>query len=305
MRKSLLVLFCVILGMNPKAQELLDTVFANTVFWQISKQGSPNRFYLFGTAHPIFREDIHIADTVLSLIRKAPFIYFENVPGPDDEAIARMTSLMKKPNLKHVLGVVGYNKLLGLLKEMNRSLLDDSLLNQRVPQYINSQLILHEFGDLITTVDEVLIDYSLKEGKTIIGLDNPETRIKLANFLSVDQQSINLYRLVDDFKKSISDFIVYTKAMAARYNKGEIGYLFTRSNYIRVNDQQFGSYVSRKIGMEELLDKRNLQWVRIIAEAGDTDGAFFAFGAAHLPGRNGILTLLKQKGFIVAPVFFK
>ncbi|OED50179.1 polysaccharide biosynthesis protein GumN [Rhodobacteraceae bacterium (ex Bugula neritina AB1)] len=45
-----------------------------------------------------------------------------------------------------------------------------------------------------------------------------------------------------------------------------------------------------------LLDQRNIRWMKVIGGASQ-DRFVVAVGAAHLPGRNGLLNLLKAKGF--------
>ena len=50
---------------------------------------------------------------------------------------------------------------------------------------------------------------------------------------------------------------------------------------------------------EELLDKRNVKWIPVIEKAATERSTFFAFGAGHLGGANGVLNLLRQKGYNV------
>ena len=50
---------------------------------------------------------------------------------------------------------------------------------------------------------------------------------------------------------------------------------------------------------EEMLDKRNSSWIPIIEKAARTKPTFFAFGAGHLGGPNGVINLLRQRGYTV------
>lgn len=53
---------------------------------------------------------------------------------------------------------------------------------------------------------------------------------------------------------------------------------------------------------EELLDKRNHNWIPKMEELMKTKSCFFAVGAGHLGGPNGVIELLRQKGYEVTPV---
>jgi len=53
---------------------------------------------------------------------------------------------------------------------------------------------------------------------------------------------------------------------------------------------------------EELLEKRNTNWIPLIEKAAQSKATFFAFGAGHLAGDKGVITLLRQKGYTVKAV---
>ncbi len=55
---------------------------------------------------------------------------------------------------------------------------------------------------------------------------------------------------------------------------------------------------------EELLDKRNKNWIPQINDKSKFKALFIAVGAAHLGGENGILSLLKLNGYTVEPIFY-
>jgi uncharacterized protein YbaP (TraB family) len=54
---------------------------------------------------------------------------------------------------------------------------------------------------------------------------------------------------------------------------------------------------------KRLLDDRNKRMVERMLPRFDDGGAFIAIGAAHLPGENGVLALLEQRGYGVTRVY--
>lgn len=54
---------------------------------------------------------------------------------------------------------------------------------------------------------------------------------------------------------------------------------------------------------EDFIDARNAKWIPVIeATSAVHDSVFVAFGTAHLPGRNGVLSLLAQNGWVLERV---
>ncbi len=53
---------------------------------------------------------------------------------------------------------------------------------------------------------------------------------------------------------------------------------------------------------EALMASRNRDWIPVLQEAASGGPVFAAFGALHLPGREGVLALLEAEGFIIEPL---
>jgi uncharacterized protein YbaP (TraB family) len=60
-------------------------------------------------------------------------------------------------------------------------------------------------------------------------------------------------------------------------------------------------------GMEQfkdlLLYRRNKRWIAPMIEWMRKEPTFFAVGAGHLPGEKGVISLLRQAGFTVVPLY--
>ena len=54
--------------------------------------------------------------------------------------------------------------------------------------------------------------------------------------------------------------------------------------------------------MEDLLDNRNKAWIEKMPSIMKETPTLFVVGAGHLPGTNGVLKLLKEKGYTVEPM---
>ena len=63
-------------------------------------------------------------------------------------------------------------------------------------------------------------------------------------------------------------------------------------------DKRFTSEKTKK----QILDDRNLNWIKQIPELIKLNSIFIAVGAGHLGGEYGIINLLRKEGYTVKPV---
>ncbi len=277
-----------------------DTSFAKTIFWSISGNGLNDTSYILGTAHPIFKEDIRFADTVLHALAKAQSVYFENIPSTNADSEARVNHIMDKPRLKSLLGEICYDSVIVFLKKFADTILYDPMFLYFTPQYLHNRLISDAFGGNITAIDSYLLAIAIGNEQPVYALDKPGIEKMIYDASPLNMQATSLYYILQNFKRALQNFYSSTKEFANWYNKGDIASIYLKANYIRLNIGS-GLYTIRP-PIEFLLDDRNKAWVPEIEEACKSKKCFFAFGAAHLAGRQGVLALLMRKGYSIIPI---
>ena len=115
---------------------------------------------------------------------------------------------------------------------------------------------------------------------------------------TVDQQLQMLSVLVSnkDILKSLSKFNenkAFTQKFVQTYNSEN---LLVLNSMMRDKDQMSEEQAY------QLLDKRNIDWLTKMPNLMKEKSTFFAVGAGHLAGENGVLTLLKNKGYKITPI---
>jgi uncharacterized protein YbaP (TraB family) len=68
--------------------------------------------------------------------------------------------------------------------------------------------------------------------------------------------------------------------------------------YELVNDPKFMDEKSKPV----MLDNRNSNWLKDMPAMMKNESVFFAVGAAHLPGKKGVIQLLQKAGYTVQPI---
>ncbi len=136
-------------------------------------------------------------------------------------------------------------------------------------------------------LDRVLADKAQKSGKTIRGLETPEFQIGLLNQLSPAEQESMLRQTVAELDQLDTN----VEQIVQSWNSGNAAAL---EELLLTGMKQYpGLY-------EKVVLDRNRRWVEDLAkmlEQGNT--TLVVVGAAHLVGRNGLIDLLKQRGYTV------
>jgi len=89
-----------------------------------------------------------------------------------------------------------------------------------------------------------------------------------------------------------TSFLNKQNEMTQAYFQNDLNTLFE----VLIKNQQLKRYT------DLLIYDRNRDWVAPIEENIKEQPAFIAVGAGHLPAENGLIELLKQKGYNLEPV---
>lgn len=139
--------------------------------------------------------------------------------------------------------------------------------------------------DLIPgSIDEELLKKAIQAKLTLGGLETFEEQAEIMSSLKdkhLEKQIISILKKPKDHSRSLSKMFRW-------FLKGKTNKLYKYAHH----NMQGNSNI--------LIDKRNkLMTFRILDIIRTQDKNFFSFGAGHLKGPNGIITILKKNGMIV------
>ena len=116
------------------------------------------------------------------------------------------------------------------------------------------------------------------------GLETIDEQLNVFNEIAYPTQISLLMQQLNELETSLGDF----QDMEAAYNKQDLDALCEISN-----DEMM------KMLHDELLVQRNLNWIPKMMALMKKKSVFFAVGAAHLCGEDGLIELLTKKGYRV------
>lgn len=254
----------------------------NSLLWEITGNGLEKPSYLFGTVHMICENDYILKEKVTTAFNKSEELALE-LDFDDPKELQNMQKLaVSSVPLSQALSKEEYVKLESLLK--NNYALD-------IKQFENFNLI----GIMSTIMFKQLncppkmyeIEFlkMAKGKKTVIhGLETVEDQIKTFSGSFTNEEFINQFSEYDSS---------YFEQLYGFYKNEELSNILEMTTNDKFMDAE---------AQNLMLDSRNKNWIKKMPEMMQQHSVFFAVGAAHLPGNNGVINLLKQAGYTVKPI---
>lgn len=261
------------------------------LLWRlVSPQGETS--HLFGTMHSSDPRITRLAAPVRGAFERARRVVLELDLSPD--TLLRSAALLMYPDQRRLSDDVPPALLSEIRHLGGQRNLPFMVLDQMKPWAVAMTLAAPrekqgQFLDLKLAAD------ARRDGKAIIGLETPDEQLRTFNDLNVPQQLLLLRDVVEEFD-----------ALPAFYRHLEQAYLdrdLTAILALSQQDLEKGDDGLAQQLLVGLIDGRNLRMVERMQQPLREGGSFIAVGALHLPGPNGLLQLLKERGYHVYRVY--
>lgn len=289
------VLFCT---QSIKAQDQ-----KSSLLWEITREGVQDTSYLFGTIHLIPKKHFFVPYGLKEAFEKSSVVYFEIDMADMSDMGAQMALLPK-------------------MMMQNDTTLKDLYTQEEMVEVSTAfeakGLPFFFFQKFKPMFIQMLFQVDISE------LSNPEGKMESYEFwlmqMAEEQDKPTAGVETLDFQVSIFDSIPYTvqakmlletirTGVDLKDEESEMDALYKLYKSQDLNQLQTmltesDDPVTKEYG-ELFLFKRNESWIPVMESVIKERSAFFAFGAAHLPGERGVIELLRKQGYTVTPVVEK
>jgi uncharacterized protein YbaP (TraB family) len=260
------------------------------VFYEVSGNGLAQPSYLFGTFHIVCHEDVRLSAATSKALADAKQLYLEI--DFDDPSL--QTDLIKSM-------MFGDGRTLkDVMKPEDFELLDDYLHRNGGPGVVPMAafkpiaLLSIVVKDILMcetdSFDLTLMTIALQADKEILGLESVGEQMAALDKIPVEDQARDLVEMIRQPAKAQKEL----SGLMDAYKAQDLSALMRR-----MRDSAFDSDFKFE---DDLLNKRNANWIPVIEKAARAKTTFFAFGAAHLAGPKGVVNLLREKGYAVKSV---
>ena len=286
MKRCPLVLMALISGFLSMAQD------NSALLWEVSGNGLQKKSYVFGTIHMIPKKDYFFTDLMKEKFRSCEMLVTEidmNIPILKQLEIAKMMYLPNGSTLADYMTAEEYVRF--------RSYLVDSvgIRKSRFEKYVRlkpffiGSLVSKELSGKIKAYEKELYKMAKNAGMFTAGLETIEYQMSLVDEVDLADQVKSMQEETGKFRESQRMLQEMTRA----YCDQDLDKLYALLKVEEQGNIEFS---------EKFINKRNRNWIKEMAKKMQTYSCFFAVGAAHLPGEQGVLNLLRIAGYEVKAV---
>ncbi len=258
----------------------------NALLWEISGKGLQQPSYLFGTIHMICKEDFTLSELTKQKFSASKQVYLElDMDDPQLQVtMMRLMQISGKETLRNKLGESNFNKVDSFLKkELNMSL---AMFDRFKPMMVMSLLAQRMLPCTdMESYEMSFVKMAGEQKKELLGLERIEDQVAVFDAIPDSLEVRSIMNLVNDFESQKKEFT----RMSTLYRAQDLESLY---RLMAESPEMMGS-------QEILLDRRNRNWIPVMESAMRESSTFFAVGAGHLAGSQGVLELLRKQGYKV------
>ncbi len=269
------------------------------LLWEISSPKMKDKSYLFGTIHMIPRQDFYLDEAVEKALEGTDQIAFE-IDMEEMSDMGKMMGLLMDAFMK------GDTTLSDLLTEEEYERVDAhfqkiglplSMMERIKPMFLTALTSEDLFSgpsgaERATSYELELMQRAKSQEKPISGLETAEYQMSM--FDSIPYQ-VQAKMLVDAISESDPDSDQIAE-LVRLYKQQDLNGM---QRLFKADRSGLGKYE------ELLLVTRNRNWIPVMKAMMEEGPTFFAVGAGHLVGSEGVIRLLEAEGFRLRPLPFE
>jgi uncharacterized protein YbaP (TraB family) len=293
--KSVVLVVVFLASITVNAQQNLE----KSLLWKVYGNGVKDTTYLYGTIHAIEKKDFILTKQVKRTFSATESLVME-VPLDMDDAtkkgLAKKIMYPSGKSIQHYLSESDYSYYQSYLKDtLKIGVIKAKICDMMLPFFAQSLILMEQLEDMQSY--EKSFDKMAKK-KEKLAFETIEQQLAIVTGDSVELQVAQFIR---DLKLGKLDSKKEFKVMVDLYKAQDLQGLYT---YIEKSmSEALTSGDKSGLTREKMLDNRNLNWIPKLEDWMSKKSLFVAIGAGHLAGKNGVIHLLRNKGYKVEPVF--
>ena len=269
---------------------LLNFSIEAQLLWKISGNGLKENSYLYGTIHVMPKEKFSISTKIQQALKSSQTLAMEVDLNMDFKTKIQVAQEMIIPGgktLEDLLNASDY--------KLVKSYCLDSLHMKkgkftryiRLKPFFFSSVIAQEQMGKTASYEMEFNKIAKKRKMSTLGLESIQFQMQTINKIKVEDQAKMMMQEFEDNPQDQFDM------MLNLYLKEDLDGLY-KSVVLETSSIPEFNY--------NFLELRNANWIPVIEKQLTVQSTFIAVGAAHLPGKTGVIELLKAQGFTVEPI---
>lgn len=291
--KKILSLFLLLTGLfSAVSAQTAKPAIDSALLYKISGKNLKQPSYIFGTIHVICQNEMFGMDKLNGYLEQTEGVLME-LDFDNPAKLQSMASSMSIPAGKSIndfLNAEQYAK----IDEMFKNYLGASVEKFKSfhPFMLNVLIATSPKATGCAAPGSYDLNFSqtaAAKKKNVEGLESAVSQMEKVNKRPMSKYAEDLYKMALDPQKAINEL----KELVVVYKLQNSEELYRKSISGKLGDAEFE---------KTMLDERNADWIPKIEKSIGEKSTFIAVGAGHLGGKNGVIKLLKAKGYKVEAI---
>jgi len=272
----------------------------NSLLWAISGNGLTDTSYLYGTIHLIGKDDFFLTDQTKTAFGKSQKVAFEINMEDMTDLSAQMGLMMKAfmtdgQTLSGLLEADKYKEVKDHFEKMGMNDFMWQMMERIKPMFLSvfSSMDMSGGGGLNTgemmSYEMEFMEMAKSKEKTMGGLETAAYQMSMFDSIPYTAQAEMLYESIKAEDTGSDQLDEMVKLYKNQDIKGMM-------KMFAADEEGIGQYE------DLLLVGRNKNWIPVMQKMMGNQITFFAVGAGHLGGNNGVVNLLKAEGYTLTPL---
>lgn len=273
-----------------------DPPLEKSLLWKITGKGiKPS--YLFGTIHIIGAKDYLWTPTMDKALKKTQKLVTEiDMSKQLSMAITMMQLAPMKDGktLEELLSKEDYAMVKKYFTEetkSNEAKMTFSVAQNWQPMLLMSALYPEMIDGPVKMYEMELVKIAKEEDMEFGGLETVEDQMKIFHGIPYEDQAKMLVETIQKLKES-DGISTELQTMIEGYKTQDVDGML----------EDMGEELNDMGNPDALINDRNKNWIPQIIATSKKTRTFYAVGAGHLGGENGVIRLLRKQGYKVTPV---
>ena len=271
---------------------LMSGYSQSSVLWEVKGNGLTKTSYLFGNLKFISEKEFRIPKDVAERLKACKLFALEDqVDHHAQHELNVALHFPKGQSLATVLSAAEYKKVTDFfVKEfgINKQSFESKYAKIK-PLALSILMTRLSLGEKLKFYDLELLVFAKKNKLMAYSLEDIEREAEAINAYPIFNQVKALLYSIENFETQKSEF----KNIMDIYPHGPLEEIFEFTLHPVENNPIF---------VEEFYYKRNREWVPKLEKMMKENSSFISVGASHFEGNQGLLELLKSKGYTLTPL---
>ncbi|MEM9023231.1 MAG: TraB/GumN family protein, partial [Bacteroidota bacterium] len=274
----------------------------NSLLWEMTGNGTKQPSYLFGTMHLPDERLFLFGDSVMAKLERSEAVAGELVLDMSDmSSLFQLMNvmMMTETTLKELISAEDYAKVQAAAMEKLGPM--GAMLVDRVKPMFLSMMLMNPsdnqqmdlaMTDSLQVMDMYFQEVGKRQGKPVYGLETVEEQMAAIDAIPLKEQAQMLVESLEETGTDVASSDAFQQLFDSylRQDLSELAGL--------LKEDGLGANFNESL----VIHRNKVMAHRIDSIAGFTS-CFYAIGALHLPGPEGLVNLLRQEGYRVEPVY--